>query len=85
MLVGIGFTFLVEPLVSYVFFRRGWDTALNLLPSGATNAMLDVTSPVLFASAHPLAWWGGTLVLAVWCLVPALIGALATVRRDVSG
>jgi len=84
MLLGIGFTFIVEPLVAYVFFRRGWDAALNLLPSGATNAMLDVTSPILFASTRPLAWWGGAVVLATWCLVPALLGALATVRRDVS-
>jgi ABC-2 type transport system permease protein len=83
LLVGIGFTFLVEPLVSYVLFRRGWDLALNLLPSGATNAMLDVTSPVLFASAQPMAWWGGTAVLAAWCLLPAVVGAVVTVRRDV--
>ena len=84
MLVGIGFTFLVEPLISYVFFRRGWDAALNLLPSGATNAMLDVTSPVLFASTRPLAWWGAAVVLATWCVLPAVLGAVGTVRRDVS-
>lgn len=83
MLVGIGLTFLVEPLVSYFLFSSGRHAALNLLPSGATNAMLDVSSPVLFASSQPMAWWGGAAVLAGWCLLPALIGGLLTRRRDV--
>ena len=84
MLVGIGFAYLVEPLLSLIFFFREWDLPLNLTPSGATNAMLDITSPVLFAGNDPFAWWQGALVLAAWCLLPAAIGVLPTVRRDVS-
>jgi ABC-2 type transport system permease protein len=84
MLVGICFAYLVEPILSLVFFLRKWDLPLNLMPSGATNAMLDITSPVLFAGEHPFAWWQGALVLAAWCLFPAVIGVLSTVRRDVS-
>ena len=64
MLVGISFAYLVEPILSLVFFFRGWDVPLNLMPSGATNAMLGVTSPVLFAADDPFAWWQGALVLA---------------------
>jgi ABC-type transport system involved in multi-copper enzyme maturation permease subunit len=84
MLVGISFAYLVEPILSLVFFFREWDVPLNLMPSGATNAMLVVTSPVLFATDDPFAWWQGALVLAAWCLLPAAIGVLSTVRRDVS-
>jgi hypothetical protein len=46
--------------------------------------MLGITSPVLFATAHPIAWWQGALVLAAWCLLPAIIGMVSTVRRDVA-
>jgi ABC-2 type transport system permease protein len=84
MLVGISFAYLVEPIVSLVCYLRDWDIPLNLLPTGATNAMLGITSPVLFASDDPFAWWQGALVLALWCLLPAAIGMLSSVRRDVA-
>ena len=84
MLVGISFAYLVEPILSLVCYLRDWDTALNLLPTGATNAMLGITSPVLFAGDEPFAWWQGALVLAAWCLLPALVAMLSTVRRDVA-
>ena len=74
MLVGISFAYLIEPILSVIFFLRGWDLPLNLMPSGATNAMLGVTSPVLFAGDNPFPWWQGALVLAGWCLLPAVIG-----------
>ena len=70
MLLGISFAYLVEPILSLVCYLRDWDLALNLLPTGATNAMLQITSPVLFASDDPFAWWQGALVLAAWCLLP---------------
>lgn len=83
LLVGIGFAYLLEPLLTLVFFFREWNVPLNLMPSGATNAMLGITSPALLASPDPWAWWVGLLVLAGWCLLPAVVGALTTVRRDV--
>jgi ABC-type transport system involved in multi-copper enzyme maturation permease subunit len=84
MLVGISFAYLVEPILALVAFLRGWDLVLNLLPTGATNAMLGITSPVLFASDQPFAWWQGGLILAAWCLLPPLVAVLSTVRRDVT-
>ncbi len=84
MLIGIGFAYILEPTLSAVLFFKQWDTGLNLLPSGATNAMLGIQSPVLLASQHPWAWWQGVLVLAGWCLLPAILGAVFTVRRDVA-
>ncbi len=84
MLIGISFAYLVEPILSLIFFFRKWEVPLNLMPSGATNAMLGITSPVLFAGNDPFAWWQGALVLVTWCLLPAVIGVMATVRRDVT-
>src|SRR6187200_1121007 len=83
LLVGIILGFLVEPVVSVVFFVNRWDQLLNLMPSGATNAMLEITSPVLFAAQHPTPWWVAGMILAAWCLLPALAGLLSAVRRDV--
>jgi ABC-2 type transport system permease protein len=83
MLVGIGFAYLVEPSLSALFFVKQWDLGLNLMPTGATNAMLGVTNPFLFAAQHPFTWWQGMLVLAGWCLLPAIVGVYSTVRRDV--
>ena len=84
LVVGIILGFLVEPVISLVFFLNRWDQLLNLMPSGATNAMLEITSPVLFAAQHPTPWWLAGLILAAWCLVPALAGMLSAVRRDVA-
>ncbi len=84
LVVGVILGFLVEPIVSVVFFVKRWDQLLNLMPSGATNAMLEITSPVLFAGHHPAPWWLAGLVLAAWCLLPALAGVLTAARRDVA-
>jgi ABC-2 type transport system permease protein len=84
MLIGISFAYLIEPVLSVIFFLNEWDLPLNLTPSGATNAMLGVTSPVLFAGPHPFEWWQGALVLAGWCLAPAVVGVASTVRKDVA-
>ena len=63
LLVGIGFSYLVEPTLSAVLFVKGWTGPLNLLPSGATNAMLGLNSPVLLSTPDPWPWWAGLLVL----------------------
>ena len=52
MLVGIGFAFLVEPALAVWFFVKAWDLALNLMPTGATNAMLGSTSWILFGGTR---------------------------------
>jgi ABC-2 type transport system permease protein len=84
LVVGVILGFLVEPVVSIVFLLKSWDQLLNLMPSGATNAMLEITSPVLFAGHHPTPWWLAALILVAWCLLPALAGVLSAVRRDVA-
>jgi ABC-2 type transport system permease protein len=84
LVVGVLLGFLVEPVVSVVFFLKRWDQLLNLMPSGATNAMLEITSPVLFAGQNPTPWWVAGLIVAAWCLLPALAGMLSAARRDIA-
>jgi ABC-2 type transport system permease protein len=84
LLVGVGTAFVLESVVSVAFFLLHWDRGLDLLPSGATNSLLGVTAPVLLAAPHLFAWWQGGLVLAGWCLLPAALGVLSAVRRDVT-
>jgi ABC-2 type transport system permease protein len=84
VVVGVILGFLVEPIVSVLFFLKRWDQLLNVMPSGATNAMLEIRSPVLFAAQHPTPWWLAGMILAAWCLLPALAGLLSVVRRDVA-
>lgn len=84
VLVAVAFAYLLEPLLSFVLLFQGWIVPLNLLPSGATNALLGIVdNPTLMASPDPFPWWAGLLVLLGWGVLPALIGILATVRRDV--
>jgi ABC-2 type transport system permease protein len=84
MAVGVGFAFVLEPLAAWVCRRQSWDLALNLTPTGASNAMLGNTSPVLFAPVQPFPWAAALLVLAGWCVLPAVIGMLTTARGDVA-
>lgn len=83
LLVGIGFAYIIEPVLSLGFFAQDWNVALNLMPTGATNAMLGITNEALLAGPDPFPAWLAALVLAAWCLIPGVIGALTTVRRDV--
>lgn len=84
VLVAVGFAYLLEPLLSFVFLFQDWTLALNLMPSGATNALLGIVdNPALMASPDPFPWWGGLLVLLGWAVLPAAAGIALTVRRDV--
>jgi hypothetical protein len=84
LVLGVILGFLVEPIVSLVLFLKREDQLLNVMPSGATNAMLEITSPVLFAAQHPSPWWLAGMILVAWCLLPALAGLLSVVRSDLA-
>lgn len=84
MLVGVVFAYILEPVASLVFRIKDWNTALNLMPTGATQAMLGISSPgTVPAAGHPFAWWLGALVLVGWALLPGVLGVALTLRRDV--
>lgn len=83
VLVGAGFAYIIEPMLSLVFMVKEWDVALNLMPTGATNAMLGITNPGMMAAQNPWPWWAGLLVLLGWSALPALVGIVVTLRKDV--
>ena len=67
-----------KPIVSVVFFLKRWDQLLNLMPSGATNAMLKnrpgpCCSPVTIPHRGGSPPWFHGLVR----LLPALAGLLS--------
>jgi hypothetical protein len=83
VLVGVAFAYLVDPGLSTVFLLLGWNVPLNLMPTGATDAMLGVSSPAFLSGPDPWAWWAGLLVLLGWCVAATGIGSVITLRRDV--
>ncbi|WP_152365672.1 ABC transporter permease subunit [Microlunatus speluncae] len=81
--ITLGFCFLVDPTVAVIFADQGWTLAQNLLPSGATAAMVQSHSVLMLASANPFPPGLAALVLIGWCLIPGVIGTALTISRDV--
>lgn len=81
--VVLGFCFLVDPTLAAIFAQQGWTLVQNLLPSGATAAMVQSHSPLMMLSVAPFPPGLAMLVLIGWGLVPGVIGTLLTIRRDV--
>lgn len=57
----------------------GW--AAKVLPSAASNAIIQ---PSNVKAVNIFPWWGGALALLAWGVLTALLGALFTMRRDVT-
>ncbi|WP_434759163.1 hypothetical protein [Enemella sp. A6] len=91
VLLGVGFAYILEPIATAVFMALTqfypdagiWTILHNLMPSAATMVSIGVTNPLAGSPADPFPQWGSVLVLLGWCVVPALLGAIFTVRRDV--
>lgn len=91
VLVGVGFAYIVEPIATTVFLtltqiypdQAIWSILQNLMPSAATMVGIGVINPLLGSPSDPFPVWGALLVMLGWCVVPAVIGSLVTVRKDV--
>lgn len=89
VLVAIGFSYMLEPLLNLLFQAKNWSVATNLMPSGATDGMIGVSLAGMGQSgagegvdAWPAA--AELLVLFGWAVIPAVVGLFITVRRDVN-
>jgi len=84
LLVAIAFAYMVEPLVSLIFAAKDWSVPLNLMPSGATSALVGLeNNPLMMAPSNPFSWWLAGLVLLAWAAIPTVIGIVTTIGRDV--
>lgn len=89
VLVAIGFSYMLEPLLNLLFQAKDWAVATNLMPSGATDGMIGVSLAGMGnsgAGEGVSAWPAAVelLVLFGWAVIPALIGIFFTIRRDVN-
>lgn len=80
IVVGVLFTFLVEPLLTVLASSLEWDWLVKWLPSNASSALMAPGEMLV----EYLEWWAGGLVLLGYGLVLAAAGVLLSVRRDVS-
>ena len=82
ILTAVGFVFIVEPLATALFNHYAMRTAPEYFPGAASQA---VVQGVQFQQgAQTLVWWAGALVLIGYGVVFAVLGALLTLRRDVT-
>ena len=83
LLLSIGVAWIVQPILSAVItsllHRPG---IAAYLPSDATNAMLS--PDVGDSGSQLLAWWAGALVMLAYAAVFAGVGAVLTLRRDIT-
>jgi ABC-2 type transport system permease protein len=83
ILIAVGAAWIVLPLASFLLGLASWGKPIvPYLPSEATSAMvgqINANTGVVL-----LSWWAGALVLVAYAAVLAGIGALLTVRRDVT-
>ena len=86
LLISIGVAWIVEPLAGFglTFWTWGREHIVPYLPSQATNAMVSGVTQGGSHAVHPLAWWGGALVLAAYAAAMAGFGSWRTVRADIS-
>ena len=84
LLIGVGVAWIVEPVLGLAIkaWDFGHDHVAPYLPSEATQAIVNAvqSSP----DDVRLAWWAAALTLAAWATLLAGVGALLTVRRDVT-
>lgn len=80
VLLAVVVTFLLEPLLGLALAALDLDAVGRFLPSAASSALTEEVSPMV----ELLPWWAGGLVLAAYGAAFAGVGALLTVRRDVT-
>lgn len=91
VVVGVGFAYIIEPFATAIFLALTqvypdstiWSVLQNLMPSAATLVGIGVENPLLGSPMDPFPMVGAFAVMLGWCVVPAAIGSLVTVRRDV--
>lgn len=90
-LLAVGATLVVQIALNIVFTIKEWYGALKWIPGNLTRNMLVTSDPVEGQSVDPATaaqyfdhWWQAALVLLMYSVGLAVIGALRTTREDVA-
>jgi hypothetical protein len=81
ILTALALVIVVESLLSLALRSAGLPEVAKLLPSNAASA---IVKPSTAKSGDLLPWWGGALALLGWGVVTAILGAVLTLRRDIT-
>ena len=85
LLIAIGLGWIVEPLLGLALRALDVGYVAKYLPTSATQAIVQPAQPAgSDFDLSVLPWWGGVLVLLAYALVSAAIGAVLTLRRDIT-
>lgn len=84
LLTAVGAAFLAEPLLSALLNAVHAGRFAQYLPSQATAALISPPAQAGGLTSTYLPWWAGALVLLGYAAVFATIGAVLTLRRDVT-
>lgn len=84
LLVAIGVAWLAEPLLSFALQALHWGSVARFLPTTATSALVSPPADAGGVSLTYLSWWAGTLVLLGYAAISGGLGAVLTLRRDIT-
>jgi ABC-2 type transport system permease protein len=80
ILVALGFTIAVEPLLTFLVNQIDLGALVKFFPGNASSAIVQGID----ADVELLPWWGGALMLLGYGLLFSGLGALITLRRDIT-
>ncbi|HEY9289719.1 MAG TPA: hypothetical protein VIP98_00430 [Microlunatus sp.] len=86
IVVAVSFAYIVEPILAMVFSLQEWTALSNLMPTNATNALIGTNAGNLIGGMTTADGWPALSAFAVlvgWAVVPAVIGYLLVLRRDI--
>ena len=85
IVVGIGVTFILEPLIGLALGLVSWGADVaRFLPGAASSAIVEISPTGGPLSPDALPWWAALLVLLGYGVVLGGLGAAVTLRRDVT-
>ncbi|MFN8097792.1 MAG: ABC transporter permease [Dermatophilaceae bacterium] len=91
VLIAVGVTFVVQIALTIFFQVKHWYGAMKWIPANLTQNMLITSDPTAGQSVDEATkaqyfahWWQAGLVLALYAVVLAVLGAFLTTRRDVA-
>jgi ABC-2 type transport system permease protein len=84
LLVSIGVAWIAEPLLAFGLDAAHLGAVARYLPSQATSAVISPATTNSGVDVALLPWWGGALVVIGYAVLSGGLGALFTLRRDVT-